>query len=146
GTDTKIEIDWDDLHLRAQPVLRMTVNAVAISPDGNRIAFRAGDNDLYLANADGSQVTRITNGGQNPRQIRWARSGSMVYFLDGSGSLRLARTAGGDAPVPFRVRFPVSTQGEYTEMFDQGWRFLAENYYDANFHGKDWKAIRDKYR
>ena len=31
-------------------------------------------------------------------------------------------------------------------MFDQSWRYLAENFYDAKFHGADWDAVRAKYR
>ena len=31
-------------------------------------------------------------------------------------------------------------------MFDQSWRALSENFYDAKFHGADWNGVRDKYR
>jgi tricorn protease len=31
-------------------------------------------------------------------------------------------------------------------MFDQTWRYLAENFYDAKFHGRDWAAVRARYR
>ena len=31
-------------------------------------------------------------------------------------------------------------------MFEQSWRYLAEHFYDAKFHGADWDAVRDKYR
>ena len=34
----------------------------------------------------------------------------------------------------------------YLEMFDQSWRYLAEHFYDASFHGHDWNAVRAKYR
>ena len=40
----------------------------------------------------------------------------------------------------------INTQAEYTEMFDQGWRFLAQSFYDNTFHGQDWWALRKKYR
>ena len=31
-------------------------------------------------------------------------------------------------------------------MFDQTWRYLAEHFYDAKFHGRDWNAVKAKYR
>ncbi len=40
----------------------------------------------------------------------------------------------------------VRTDEEFTEMFDQTWRYLSENFYDVKFHGHDWDAVRAKYR
>ncbi len=40
----------------------------------------------------------------------------------------------------------IDTQELYTEMFDQSWRYLAENFYDAKHHGVDWDAVRARYR
>ncbi len=34
----------------------------------------------------------------------------------------------------------------FTEMFDQSWRALNESFYDGEFHGADWNAVRAKYR
>ena len=31
-------------------------------------------------------------------------------------------------------------------MFDQSWRHLSENFYDAKFHGCNWDAVRRRYR
>ena len=48
--------------------------------------------------------------------------------------------------MPFKVKLTVRTDEEYTEMFDQTWRYLSENFYDVKFHGHDWDAVRAKYR
>ena len=40
----------------------------------------------------------------------------------------------------------IRTEEQYLEMFDQSWRYLAEHFYDAKFHGGDWNAVRAKYR
>ena len=40
----------------------------------------------------------------------------------------------------------INRQEEFAEMFDQSWRALHENFYDAKFHGADWNAVREKYR
>lgn len=32
------------------------------------------------------------------------------------------------------------------EIFEQVWSVINEKYYDANFHGVDWKTVRERYR
>src|SRR5262249_45943311 len=48
--------------------------------------------------------------------------------------------------VAFRAKLTVRRDEEFREMFEQSWRALRENFYDAGFHGADWEAIRHKYR
>src|SRR5262249_25193673 len=96
------------------------------------------------------------------------------YFLDGSGNIRMARPgspesrassgrggsgapaelgapagpSGGDSAVqvPFKIKLTIRSEELYKEMFDQSWRYLAENFYDRKFHEVDWIAVREKYR
>jgi carboxyl-terminal processing protease len=35
---------------------------------------------------------------------------------------------------------------ERVKIFDQVWRFIGEKYYDPNFNGVNWNALRDRYR
>ncbi len=42
--------------------------------------------------------------------------------------------------------FTRNMKAEFNQMFDEMWAGLQENYYDANFHGRDWAAVREKYR
>ena len=157
-----VDIDWDDIHLRTNSISTLPVEEVAISPDGSKTAFRSGG-DLWVAATNGGQTTRLTTGGQQPRMIQWSRKklpfggyADLIYFLDGQGALRVTRAApqnGSDgkpdstaALVPFKVKLTVRTDEEFTEMFDQTWRYLSENFYDVKFHGHDWDAVRAKYR
>jgi Tol biopolymer transport system component len=65
----------------------------AVSPDGSRIAYRGydgpeeGDYDLYVMNADGTDVTRLTQGAlaANPS---WSPDGSDIAFgTSGNGGI-----------------------------------------------------------
>ena len=70
-----VDFDWEDIHLRAKQVLPVPVDEAAISPDGSKVAFRAANQgeDLWVANSDGSQLTRLTTGNLRPRQIQWSK-------------------------------------------------------------------------
>lgn len=147
------EIDWDNIHLRVKQPTSMNVSECAISTDGNKLAFRATvdqTEDLWLADVNGGSVLRLTTGNLKPTQITWSKFfPSQIYFRDGSGNLR-AISIGGPAPVmnivPFIARMTIRQDELFMEMFDQSWRALNESFYDKNFHGANWKQVRDKYR
>jgi tricorn protease len=150
---SSVAIDWEDIHLRAQPVAPVPALTGAISADGSKVAFRdAKEGDLWVANTNGGQLTRLTTGHVGPKQIIWSKprnafGGDVIYYLDGAGTIHLVRSSGGSGPsLPFRIKMRVKTEDLYLEMFDQTWRYLAEHFYDATFHGRDWNAVRTKYR
>jgi tricorn protease len=166
GSKPPLAIDWDDIHLRAKNIVRGLVDEAAISPDGNRVAFRdVVGRDLWVASSTGSMVMRLTTGGSNPRQITWAKPRGLlsgpadkIYYLDGQGQIRVTSASGGAAmsmfgigggagsALPFRVKMTVRTDELYTEMFDQSWRYLSENFYDEKFHGSNWDEVHKRYR
>jgi Tol biopolymer transport system component len=60
----------------------------AYSPDGTRIAFaQRGDTgaDLYVMNADGSNVQRLTDDGQNNHYPTWSPDGRQIAFARDAG-------------------------------------------------------------
>jgi tricorn protease len=141
--------DWDEIHLRARQPVNMTVSQCAISNDGTKIAFRASSDgdDLWVANVDGGQVSRLTTGGTRPTQIQWSRwSSSLIYFRDGEGHIRSATVGATSGRINFQARLVVRQEDVFAEMFDQGWRALHETFYDPAFHGADWQKVRARYR
>jgi TolB protein len=55
----------------------------AISPDGTRIAFasdRSGNNEIYVANLDGSNLRRLTNNPAEDVSPTWSPSGGQIAF------------------------------------------------------------------
>jgi tricorn protease len=142
-------IDWEDIHLRVRQPAPFPVLGGAISWDGNKVAFRAVSNgdDLWVASSDGKDLSRVSTGNLRPTQIQWSRLvPSILYFRDGSGSLRMATVGAGANLVPFQARLTVKRDEEFAEMLEQSWRTINENFYDTNFHGANWNAVRDRYR
>jgi tricorn protease len=154
GAPPSNDIDWDDVHLRVFQPTTMHAFEGAISPDGSRIAFRSQQNgdDLWVATVDGKEVTRLTTGNLRPTQITWSRGvlPNLLYFRDGGGNLRMLTVSGvstnNPALVPFQAKMTIKRDEEFAEMFEQSWRALHENFYDPNFHGANWNAVREKYR
>ena len=158
-----VDIDWDDIHLRTNTVSTLPVDEARSRRTARRWRSAAGG-DLWVAATNGGQMTRLTTGGQQPRMIQWSHKQAAVRRLRRPDLLpRRPGHAAGDAldaaerrrtaspirrrrSVPFKVKLTVRTDEEFTEMFDQTWRYLSENFYDAKFHGHDWDAVRAKYR
>ncbi len=65
------------------------------SPDGRRIAFRRYDKAkqigaVYVMNADGSHVRRVTPTALDAGQPKWSRDGTKILFNDGDGDSSLS--------------------------------------------------------
>jgi Tol biopolymer transport system component len=52
-----------------------------VSPDGRSIAFTTGgQEDVFVAKADGSRLRQLTNDAANDRGVTWAPDGETLYF------------------------------------------------------------------
>jgi tricorn protease len=113
-----------------------------------------------VASSDGRSLNRLTyntSPAQAPRQIRWAKKGgSRIYYLTGAGELRYTSPGGGFSfsggspsqppQVDFKAKMTIRRDEEFGEMFAQGWRALSDSFYDPEFHGSNWSAVRAKYQ
>jgi len=148
------DIDWDNIHLRVKQPYGMNISECAISNDGSKIAFRGqidDAEDLWIADANGGSILRLTNGNLKPAQITWSKFfAGQIYFRDNNGNLRGIMIGGptvvGPTTLNFSARMAIRQDQLFQEIFDQSWRALDESFYDKNFHGADWKTIRAKYR
>ncbi|MES2274556.1 MAG: S41 family peptidase [Bacteroidota bacterium] len=48
--------------------------------------------------------------------------------------------------IEMNTHFDRNLAGEFSQMFDESWAGLDENYYDGNFHGANWAKIHDDYK
>jgi len=147
----EVHIDFEDIHLRIRPVTRYAdgVQEAVISPDAERIAYRTayqGQSDLYTIKWDGTDEKRLTTGGVAPTQITWSSDGKTIYFLSRGRLQRIAATGGSPQATSTEVKIRLQTDAERAYLLDAVWRTLNETFYDPNFHGVDWNAMRTKYR
>src|SRR5260370_32984916 len=78
-----------------------------------------------------------------------------LWFRDSNGQIRQARLglplcaaagSGDPAPISFSARMTVRRDEEFTEMFEQSWRLLNEQFYDGKLHGANWDTVRARYQ
>lgn len=144
-------IDWDDIHLRVFQPVPLGASRLAISHDGQLLAFRSDENDdLWLASLTGGNLKRLTTGGVKPAELQWSRLiPSLLYYRDKNGKLFMAANSSdnkGPLEIPFLAELTINRQEVYTELFDQSWRAVHDHFYDPKFHGVDWNRVREHYR
>ncbi|MFH1865886.1 MAG: S41 family peptidase [Candidatus Eisenbacteria bacterium] len=150
-----VEIDFDRINERAVTVMNMRggYDFYAQTPDGHYYAFRDGSlqrDNLWLVDWKGTSLTQVSQGGSDPSELYWDRSGETCYYIDGSRiqSVGIDPDSGnvsGRDGIGFSVRMTVNVPEERRVMFTEAWRLLWNGFYDPEFHGVDWPAIRDKY-
>ena len=147
----RVEIDLEDIHLRVRLVTRYPagVQEAVAAPEGEQIAFRSayqGQPDLYLIKWDGSEERRLTTGGLSPQNIRWSKDGKTLYYLSRGRLQRIAASGGSPQTTRTDAEITIHIPREREYLYDAAWRALNEEFYDPNFHGVDWAAMREKYR
>jgi Tol biopolymer transport system component/C-terminal processing protease CtpA/Prc len=76
---------------------------------------------------------------------RLVMAGEKFYALI-SGDVFEVKPAEGKADrISLSATFSKNLHDEFVQMFYENWATLAEHYYDRDYHGVDWKAMRSRY-
>jgi Tol biopolymer transport system component len=115
------------------------------SPDGSRLALtsnREGGDELFVMNADGSDLRKITSTGLGPGNPEWSPTGTRIAFstsavrdvwvvgADGSNIKNLSRRARINPPHVSNVTFSKQTGGGYLNTIwspDEEWITFTAN-------------------
>lgn len=86
------------------------------SPDGSQIVFssdRSGASDIYTINADGTELTKVTDDFYTDSNPIWTTDGRIIFTSDRSGLSRLfsIRPDGTDLRMLFGLNFGFMTDG-----------------------------------
>ena len=80
--------------------------APAVSPDGRRVAMilsKGGSPDVYVANADGSNLKRLTNSKEDESSPCWSPDGRKLCFASRAGGLAQLYTISADGGAMTRL-------------------------------------------
>ena len=146
-----VKIDFKNIYRRLHRVtsLGSRETSLTISPDAETFAFVAdirGKQDLWTVNWDGTELKQLTKNGQRPQDVQWSKDGKTINYRS-RGKIRKIAPSGKDGKVlAHSARMDIDYRSERVQKFDEGWRTLNRRFYDPEFHGVDWQAMKDKYR
>ncbi len=140
----RVEPDTDDMPSRIRKIVGSGISELAVTGEGQLVFVSGGD--LHVSAFDGSGVQRLTQGG-GVSHVRVGPDQKSAFYRKG-GQLWVARGLNPGAPqqmVAFTALWSRDTHAEQKAAFNQFWRAFNAGFYDGNFHGRDWKAIRTRY-
>lgn len=68
-----------------------------------------------------------------------------LYFVSGADISKVDLASGRATKVTIKKSVGKDVRNEFEQMFHEAWGKVDQNFYDVNFHGVDWKAMRDYY-
>ena len=147
--DSTVVIDFKDIHYRLARVEREG------SQSGPYVYSSKGKDYLLYrsmgAGTPGTYSLEISDPEAKPKQIKDLTGGSFFSCKDalyclGSGAIyKVDPGAGSATKTEVKKDVEVVLGDEFAQMFYEAWGALEQNYYDVNFHGADWPAVRDYY-
>ncbi len=154
GDKISVNIDFKDIEKRWEQVTtagNSQVSPFTIVKDGKHTV-------LYNSNQDGAGFTlwktEIAPFENNKTEKFKGTRGSInnivaaksnIYGLMGGDINQLKVDAGTVEKISIDYRFEKNLRAEFEQMFYETWANIAENFYDKDFHGIDWKAIKKAY-
>lgn len=126
-------------------------NPKAFSDDENTIVF-------YNSNEDGgtySLYKTVYKPYKNPKTEKViegyvgqiVKADEKTYYLrTNKGIVKYNEANGKTDLIKLDHNFQKDLAQEFQQMFEETWAGLDENFYEENFHGMDWTAIKDMYQ
>ena len=151
-TDARpVRIVFDGIRTRLSTVpVGVDVGVQALSADGKQVVVTsnvAGQTNLFGYTFDefatDPAVTRqITSTAGNKSAVQFAPDGKSVWFLEQGRIVNVVLETRAVRQVAVRAEVDVDFAREKWDVFHQAWEFLNDNFYDPEFHGSDWSAVR----
>jgi tricorn protease len=149
-----VKIDLEGIHERLVQVTNFPGDegSLAISKDGETffysgVSSTAKGRDLYSIKWNGKDLKEHTKGASNPSGVTIDREGKYIYYLKSAGSINRLDIKGDKTEgLPYSVKQRIDYTAERNQIFEEAWRTLRDGFYDPQFHGKDWNALRSKYK
>lgn len=171
----KVTIDFDGLveRVRRIPLGDGAATQLVWSPDSKKLVFTGsfeGKSGAYAIDIGDTLTPKpfLSTVGNNPV---WLKQGNQIVWLVGGVPTSTPATAVAPAPTPvgptptpkgigavksaapsgpgaytFAARQDLDIPGRNAAVFDECWRVMRDQWYDAKLNNRDWNAVRAKYR
>ena len=147
--DSTVVIDFEDIHQRLERV-------TADGSQGSPYIFSNKDKSYLLYRSSGGATSgvfslEISDPEAKPKQVKDLTSGMFfsskdaLYCMSQGSIYKVDPAAATATKTEVKKDVEVVLGDEFRQMFYEVWAELEQNYYDVNFHGADWFAVRDHY-
>ncbi len=149
-----LQIVFDDIRKRLSLVpTGVNINEHVISPDGKTLLVTAsaeGKFNLYTIALDELERDRsakqITSTPNFKSDAQFSPDGKQAFYIENGRITSVTLANGAVKPVGISVSTKVAFDDDKMEVFEQGWRYIRDHFYDPGFHGVNWEAVGDRYR
>ncbi|MBL9170708.1 MAG: PD40 domain-containing protein [Verrucomicrobiales bacterium] len=139
----EVEIDFRDISRRIRKVTpQQPQDDLAMTTDG--IIWFLSEGDIWSVGWDGRDARRATTGG-GKSHFRIAAEGKKGFYTQNGDLYTLSLDSKSSEKVAFTADWERDVILERKAAFTQFWRSYHRAFYDGNFHGRDWEAIRKRY-
>ena len=144
-TPVAVEIDFDGIEKRVRRLAGVQAAGILVDPDTGDLLFLSGG-DVWSTSYAGENTKKLTNGG-GFSSVDWSGDGKALVGVRNGVPAKFDLRAPGQpvTAVAFRADWDHDLLKERKAAFDQFWRAYNRGFYDPNFHGRDWAAIRPHY-
>jgi tricorn protease len=131
----------------------LDVDSHCISPDGKWLALvasAAGQQNVYVYSLDELAkeppvAKQITATAGRKGSVQWSPDSKELFYLDDGKIFSSPIEAPKPKPIAVSAELDVNFESEKSIAFEEGWRMLRDNFYDARMNGADWNALHDVY-
>ncbi len=156
--DVTVQIDFENIYMRLVQVTNYAGNEsdLVFDNDGENIYYSIGgagrqnfeiDQNLYKIKWDGSDKKEVLGGDKSPGGLEMTAKGDQLFMLTSGGRITKVKTKDDKSEnISTSSQLKINYPEERSQVFEEGWRALNAGFYDPNFHGQDWEALKNKYK
>lgn len=153
-----VKIDLDQIYKRQVQVTSYSGGEFVkgFSKDGKTIYYSTGDAgrgngdfeaDLFKIKWNGKDKKSLTSSDTKPRNIFLDKDSKNIYYTTKGGKLnRIKLKDDKKEPLPINASMNIDYTAESNQIFEEAWRAINDGFYDPNFHGHDWKELKNTYK
>ncbi len=143
--EVTVKIEPRGLLERRRTLTTTTAGSLASGPDG-KVVYANVDGQFSTVDVKTGAVRPVAGVTGSVSSPELSPDRRKLYFLQAGRPFALTFAGGAVAPVAFSAQFTVDAAQEEQALFEEVWWALDRMYYDPKMQGKDWAAIKERFR
>lgn len=149
--EREVEIVWEGLDKRMYPLYQGSMSdlyVIRVLSDStflflDRAWFNQNETSLYKGNIYGTTKTKETDLGKN--SLAFKLVDKTLYYLDDYKIKSYNTDTGKSNEITISMKYSYDVNELNKRVFEQAWGLFADNFYDPNMHGQNWKQLYQEY-